>query len=237
MASDVDESGFREYLRGLKKPADTIQSYVNRVEVFEEFLKERGSGRGLDDATREDVEEFSMVWGREKGLNVYQYLWGVQFYYSYSGDNTMRNACDEKKEWVQLEKTKLRDFQGVDVGHVKGLGKAGVRTARELLDKGRTEEERALLEEASGVPRDSILKMVKLSNLARIGGLKKKRAQLFYDAGFDTLDKIAVMEPGELIDTLESYIEREGLNGRGVSQSEAEHTVTMAGFLQRIIEH
>jgi len=233
----LDEGGFRDYLRGLKKPAGTIESYVKRVGVFEEFLAEGGSGRGLGEATRGDLEEFAMVWGRGRGLNVYQYLWGVQFYYSFLGDAGMRDASDEMKEWVQLEKYRLRDFQGVDKGHVKALGSAGVRTARELLDGGRTVAGRAELEEVSGVPRDSVLELVKLANLARIGGLKKKRARLFYDAGFDTLDKIAVAEPGELIDALTRHIERTGFDGRASSQSEAGHTVTMAKFLQRIIEY
>jgi len=126
----------------------------------------------------------------------------------------------------------------MDTGYLDSIRiGAGVRTARELLDGARTVAGRVELEEASGVPRDSILELVKLANLARIGGLKKKRARLFYDAGFDTLGKIAVSEPGELMDTLTQHIERSGFDGRASSQSEAEHTVTMAKFLQRIIEY
>jgi hypothetical protein len=237
LVSGLDEEGFRGYLKGLKKPEGTIGSYVKRVGVFEGFLVEGDSGRGLGEATRGDLEEFASGWGRERGLNVYQYLWGVKFYYSFLGDAEMRNASDELKEWVQLEKYRLRDFMDVDKGHVKGLGSIGIRTARELLDRGRTVAQRGELENDSGVPQENILELVKLANLARIGGLKKKRARLFYDAGFDTLDKIAGAESGELIDALAQHIERTGFDGRASSESEAEHTVTMTKFLQRIIEY
>jgi hypothetical protein len=81
------------------------------------------------------------------------------------------------------------------------------------------------------------LKLVKLSNLARIGGLKKKRARLFYDAGFDTLDKIAAKDISTLINDLDNYIKKTGFQGRGVNDSEAKHTISMAKFLKRIIEY
>jgi len=232
----LNEEKFRKYMNQLKKPDASISSYINRVRTFESYLMEQNPPKGLDEATSEDIEDFAMVWGREKGLNTYQYLWGVQYYYLYIGDIMLHNTSDEIKEWVQLEKYKLRDFQDVDKEHVKKLGATGIRTAKQLLERGRTPTERAELERKSGVPAEYILELVKLSNLARIGGLKKKRARLFYDAGFDTLDKIARKEPDELIEELSQHIETTGFDGRASSQSEAEHTVTMAKFLRRILE-
>jgi len=237
MVFNVNEDEFREYMKQLKKPDATINSYINRVKTFESYLMEKNPQKGLDEATREDIEDFAMVWGREKGLNTYQYLWGVQYYYLYTGDTVLHNTSDEMKEWVQLEKYRLRDFQDIDKEHAKKLGSMGIRTARQLLERGRTPAERAELELESGVPLDYILELVKLSNLARIGGLKKKRARLFYDAGFDTLDVIAKRDPGEVIDILSQHIDRTGFDGRVSSTSEAEHTVSMAKFLRRIIEY
>jgi hypothetical protein len=62
----------------------------------------------------------------------------------------------------------------------------GIRTAAQLLDRGRTKEERKQISLELGIPEDFLLELVKLSNLARIPGLAKKRARLYYDAGFDT---------------------------------------------------
>ena len=74
------------------------------------------------------------------------------------------------------------------------------------------------------MPFDYILELVKLSNLARIGGLKKKRARLFYDAGLDTLDKTVVWNAKEFTEMLSEFVKMTGFDGRAPSLSEAEHT-------------
>ncbi len=141
------------------------------------------------------------------------------------------------KEWVQLEKHKLKDFEGIKKEYIKLLGSVGIKTAKQMIEKGSTSIERKELANQSGVPPDYILELVKLSNLARIWGLKKKRTRLFYDAGFDTLDRIATRNTENLMNDLDNYIKRTGFKGRGVRLSEAKHTVSMAKFLQRIIEY
>lgn len=60
-----------------------------------------------------------------------------------------------------------------------------------MLDAGSTKRDRKKLSEQTGIPIESILELVKLSNLVRIHGLKKKRARLYCEAGRDTLEKIA----------------------------------------------
>ncbi|UCG01920.1 MAG: DUF4332 domain-containing protein [Candidatus Heimdallarchaeota archaeon] len=233
----MDEDDFRAFLKQKKKPENTINSYINRTKTFEEFLSSRSPPKGLNDATREDIEEFVLEWGKEQGINVYLYLWGIQFYYLYTKDLNLYNTANEMKEWVQLEKYKLKDFEGVNEEYIKILGSIGIKTAQQLLGKGRTPTERKELTKESGIPVDYILELVKLSNLARIGGLKKKRARLFYDAGFDTLDKITAKDTNELINEIETFIEKTGFKGRGVSTSEAKYTISTAKFLQRIIEY
>ncbi len=76
---------------------------------------------------------------------------------------------------------------------------------------------------------------MKLSNLARIGGLKRKRARLFYDVGLDTLDKIACWDANDLTEKLEDFVKNSGFKGRGASLSEARHIISMEKFLQRIV--
>ncbi|MHA2226783.1 MAG: DUF4332 domain-containing protein [Candidatus Hodarchaeales archaeon] len=233
----MNENEFRSYLKQKKKPDDTIQSYINRVKTFESFLGGKRPTKGLNQATREDMEEFAFVWGKKKGLNAYQYLWGIQYYYLYKKDLDLHKTAEEIKEWVQLEKYKLRDFQNIRKDLISQLGSIGIRTAEHLLEKGQTPTNRAELSELSGVPTDYILELVKLSNLARIGGLKKKRGRLFYDAGLDTLDKLANFDAEDLIEVLTKYIKTSGFKGRATSLSEAKYTISMAKFLPRIVEY
>jgi len=233
----MDENNFRDFLKQMKKPEKTITSYINRTRTFEKYLSSKNPSKGLNNANREDIEDFAIVWGKEQNLNVYLYLWGIQFYYLFLKDMNLYNTANEMKEWVQLEKSRLNDFDGINKEYNKKLSSVGIRTARQMLEKGRNQSDRNLLANQSGVPIDYILELVKLSNLARIGGLKKKRARLFYEAGFDTLDRIAAKDIDTLMSDLANYIQKTGFQGRGVSQSEAEHTISMAKFLQRIIEY
>ncbi|MFW9997715.1 MAG: DUF4332 domain-containing protein [Candidatus Odinarchaeota archaeon] len=233
----MDEDEFRTFLKQKKKPDATIDSYINRVKAFENYLAAKDNKKGLDEVTREDMENFAFIWGKEKRINTYLYLWGIQYYYLYKNDLNMHKTADEIKEWVQLEKYKLKEFQDVKKEYIEMLGSTGIRTAKQILEKGRTPAGRNELAKQSGVPLDYILELVKLSDLARIGGLKKKRARLFHDARLDTLDKIAKLEVKELIDILDEFIKETGLEQRGASLSEAEHTISMANFLQRIVEY
>jgi len=231
----LKENEFRSFLKQKKKSDATINSYINRVKTFEDYLTTKN--KGLDEVTREDIEDFAFVWGKEQGLNTYQYLWGVQYYYWYTDDLTLHKTANEIKELVQLEKYNLRDFQNVNKEYVKMLASIGLRTASQILEKGKNPIRRAELAKQSRVPLDYIIELVKLSNLARIGGLKKKRARLFFDAGLDTLDKIASWDANELMEMLSEFVSRTGFQGSPSNLSETKHTVSMAKFLRRIVEY
>jgi hypothetical protein len=129
------------------------------------------------------------------------------------------------------------DFAGVDPNVAKSLTSQNIRTAAQLLAITKTKAEREKLSEASNIPEEVILELVKLSNLARIPGLKQKRARLFYDAGLDTLDKIAAYnDPEELVTFFATYVDRTHFDGRAVSPDEAQFTLGMAQYLKPISE-
>ena len=136
-----------------------------------------------------------------------------------------------------VKKTKLKDFLGVDLQHVQALKVEGIVTAEQMLDAGKTREGREELTKKTGVPHDSILELVKLSNLARIIGLKKKRARLFYDAGLDTLDKIAEWDSEEMRRMIIEFVDRTGFDGSASTPSEAAYSVRLAKYLPRIVEY
>jgi histidyl-tRNA synthetase len=76
-----------------------------------------------------------------------------------------------------------------------------------------------------------LLELFKLSHLSRLPGLKKVRCRLFYEAGLDTLASIAALEPAEVHEILQGFIERTGFEGVAPTLGEAEITVAMARFL------
>jgi len=105
------------------------------------------------------------------------------------------------------------------------------------LEIGFTKEGRNKLSKTTNLPVDSILELVKLSDLARIPGVKKVRARLYYESGLDTLEKMAACNNEELRNISAEWINKTGFKGSPPTLKEAEHTVTMAKFLKKYVEY
>lgn len=87
------------------------------------------------------------------------------------------------------------------------------------------------------MPPSAILELVKLADLSRIVGLKRKRARLYYDAGLDTMDKIAKWDYKEMQQMFVEFVERTGFDGSPPTPSEAACAVKLARYLPRIVEY
>jgi hypothetical protein len=103
------------------------------------------------------------------------------------------------------------------------------------LYSGLTNHDRKQLAQNTGIPENKILELVKLSNLARVGGLKKIRGRLYHDAGFDTLEKIANCTGDEIRQHLKEYIEKSKFKGIPPTPKEASRAVSMSKHLKRIV--
>ena len=234
----MDERGFIQFMSETKKTPSTIKRYLEGVLIFDTFLAERKEGKHIDDTTREDILAFVQE-KRDKikppVLNAC--IYGLMNYFKYRSNKELYNASREVSGGLSIEQYKLRNFMGIDKEHVSRLESLGIKTAKHMLDHGKTRNQRDVLSQRTGIPSEILLELVKLSDLARIGGLKKKRARLFYDAGFDTIEKIAEQDPDALRNALIAYIEKSGFDGSASTAGEAEYTVTLARYIPRIVEY
>ncbi len=117
------------------------------------------------------------------------------------------------------------------------LEKEGITTVNHMLEKGKTSQDRKKLSQKTGIPLESILEYVKLSDLSRLGAIKSVRARLYYDAGVDTPDKMASWDSEELRKMLISYIKRTGFDGIAPLPKEAKNAVETAKRINRIVEY
>lgn len=132
---------------------------------------------------------------------------------------------------------KLKEFRGVSLDYINKLEAIGIRNVKEMIVAERTHNGRQELAARSGVPVDTILELVKLSDLARIQGVKGIRARLYHDAGVDTIEKLAEWKPEELITMLDKFVKKTRFNGIAPLPKEAKNTVEMAKRLPRIVEY
>ena len=215
-----------------KKTPTTIKRYIEFKEVFERYLKSCRKGK-IEEAGPEDLEEFK-IWGEKNRLkNLRLHFMSIATYYKYMNKKQMVLKSNEMMGLIDLENYTISAFHGINRKIIEKLNQKGIKSARQLLETGSTEEERHRLSKTAKVPADSILELVKLSNLARIPGVKKIRARLYYDAGLDTLDKIARCDAELLRKTTGEFIKKSGFKGIPPTPKEAEHTVAMAKYLEK----
>jgi len=115
----------------------------------------------------------------------------------------------------------LEDFRAVDIEFADILAKHGIRNTVQLLGAGATQEDRRILAEQIGVPEPIIKEFVKLSDLARIPGVKGTRARLYYEAGIDSVEKIANLELEEFRNQVVAYVIKSGFDGISTLPAEA----------------
>ena len=231
----MDENGFHAYMKEKKKPDNTIKSYINRVKRFEEYLVENKNGVQISELTIEDLQDF-VKWCKNNKINAYQELFGIREYCRFIGNKQLSYECNQVMQMIQLEKFKLKDFMTVNQEHAKTLAKMGIKTASQILEVGKTKKDREILADKSKIPKDEILKFIKIANLARCPGHMKKRACLYYEAGLDTFDKIAVQDPKEMIAFLEEFIKKSGFNGNAPIFVDAKSSVENSKRIPRIVE-
>jgi len=231
----LDEERFRRYLKETGKPEKRIEREVSKMKDFELYLS-RHRKRKLGAETAEDLKDFMNQLGdRREKINVW--LWVLSRYYNSVSNDLMLCAVNEMIGLQFIKVANLKDFLGVNHQHTQALRKDGVFTSMHLLDGGRTEEGRVELAERTCVPLSAILELVKLADLSRIPGLAKKRARLYYDAGLETLDRIAESNQEDMRKMLVEFVERTRFDGSPPTPSEAAFTVKLAKYLPRIVEY
>ena len=218
-----------------KSPQRKIDSYIQRVKRFEEYLKNNEAGKPMSDLTTEDLKKF-VIWSKNNNVNAYQDLWGLREYLRFLKRDELDYSASFVMQMIQLEKFKLKDFMTANQEFAKKLAEIGVKTASQLLEVGKTIKERKILANKSDIPEDAVLKFVKLANLARAPGHMKKRACLYYESGLDTFDKIANQNPETMIKFLTEFITKTGFNGSPPLLGDARFSVENSKRIPRIIE-
>ena len=232
----MNKNGFIQRMKKDKKSESTIRRNIELTAEFERYLLENKK-KQTEGATPKDLEDFYLWGAKNKLKNLRMYFMSISDYYAYISNEKIVLKAKELMGIIELERYRLKDFQGINDEHIKRLNRKGVNTAKQMLDAGFTKKERNRLSKETNIPINSILELVKLSDLARIPGVKKVRARLYYEAGLDTLEKMAVCDSEEIRRISVDYIEKSGFKGIPPTPAEAKHTVTLAKYLKKYVEY
>lgn len=231
----MDEEEFISYMKKERKTERTISTCVQNVKEFEGFLKQHGTSLG--NASKQDLESYIADHLEKKRVS--KVMWGLSHYFRYIGaDHLLSTAGRTREKRVKASRTpfKLQAFRGVDSRHATRLVELGVDDTKKMLEAGRTPSMRCELSEKSVLGISVIEEFVKLSELARIQGVKGIRARLYYDAGFDLLEKLRNVSLETLLAVTREFVERTGFEGIPPLPMEAQSTIDTAKKLPDIVE-
>jgi hypothetical protein len=206
---------------------------VRKAEAeFEEIFS-----HGFEDLTPEKLLDYGKTLS---GRDLKKRMRGLGLYFEYLGKNRLAKIAGTLRE-REISKTrkpfKLRNFRGMSRGDVLKLEAIGIVSVQDLLSRGKTPAERGQLARQTGLPIETVLKLVKLSDLSRLGAVKSVRAVLYYEAGLDTPAKFAEWDPESLRQMLVKFVERTGFDGIAPLPKELRNAVAVARKLPEIVEY
>lgn len=233
----MNEKTFSQYLKSKGKKEHVVAELISQVRRFEDFLSHDRSA-SLDSATVQDILAFGDQIEQASPGRGKVVMRGIALYYAFCGQPELASTAAGLREQQTAKSRKafmLKDFRGIHPAAVTALSVTGVHSVSQLIAVGATPQARQTLARQTGVDPQHLLELVKLADLSRLGGLKTIRARLYYDAGFDTLDKIAAQDPEEMRSAIQQFVQRTGFDGIAPLPKEALHTVEAARKLPRLV--
>lgn len=93
---------------------------------------------------------------------------------------------------------KITDFISISTGTISNLEKVGISNTEKLYNRVIKISDRQKLADSTGIKYDDILELTKLADLSRIKWVGATYAQMLYDLGVDTVEKVSKSDPKEL---------------------------------------
>jgi hypothetical protein len=231
----VDEKGFISFMKKKRKTKRTIDTCIENTEDFKAYLE--SNGKSLDIATAQDLEAFAQDHVDKKRVS--KFMWALSYYFEFINDKTLLKSANRirgGKAKVARKPFKLKDFRGVHADHAAALAALGIADIVKMLEVGKTPELRRKLAQKIGLEVKVIDELVKLSDLARIPGVKGIRARLYFDAGFDLLDNLRHVTSDKLLQITREFVETTGFDGIAPLPKEALSAIETAKKLPDVVE-
>lgn len=227
----LDEKLLKEYLNKLNLRISRVKRIIKSVDMFENYLLDLN--KTLNSAIPDDLDNFLSEY-TNKYVSIY-YIEDLKHYYALRKNKVMQNTV-EKMKYKYTPPYKLTNFKNINTEYLNKLIKVGIKTNNQLLNACKSNDERKKLSTKIDIPLKEINKITKMSDLCRIYAVKSTRAELYYEAGIDTVEKIAKLSPEKLRNIVVKYAEENDFSGTPTLPKEAKFTVDFAKKLHKIAE-
>lgn len=233
----MNETEFRNFLKLKRRKASSIEQIIPFVEAFENYLEKFYPGKTIDQTTPESLESYVSWLESEMGGSASKPLWGLRYYFDFIENQELSDLAGElRSERVKRKPFMIKNFRGVNPDYIAKLDALYIENRDQMIDAGRKPFLREELAEKTDIPFAGILELVTLCDLARLGGVRRVRARLYYDAGL-TPEIIATWEPEELHAMIVEFVERTNFDGISPQPKEVQNLIRDARKLPQIVDY
>ena len=231
----MNEPEFRSFLKKAKRNDSAIEQIVGFVSAFQTFLQTHYTEKSIDQTNIEVLESYVSWVESETGDSASKPLWALRYYFDFIENKELSSLAGELRgERIKRKPFMIANFRGVNPEYIAKLEFLYIENIDQMLDAGRTPRLRQELSERTGLPIESILELVKLCDLARLGAVRSVRARLYHDAGL-TPEIIAQWEPDELRTMLVEWVEQHDFDGIPPTPKETQNLVKDARRLPKLV--
>jgi hypothetical protein len=131
----------------------------------------------------------------------------------------------------------LIKFPGIDHAHVERLAAEGIKHSKHLFERAISRKDRAELAAQADVPEDALLELVKLSDLVRAAYVGPVYARILYEAGADTLAKLAESEADELLARMIAVNEEQQITKAAMPDEDLGPWLETVKLIPQVIEY
>lgn len=132
---------------------------------------------------------------------------------------------------------RIDEIKGVDAEQREILGRAGVRTTQELLEKASSRTARTHLATETGLPEHTLLKWTDRAHLMELSGVGREYSDLLEMAGVDSPLELSHRRPDHLAEALQKLNDEQKLVHRVPPPPMVEKWIQEARALAPAVEH
>jgi hypothetical protein len=131
----------------------------------------------------------------------------------------------------------LAKFPGVDSRYTERLAAVGIKHSKHLFERTKSKRDRAELAALADVPGDALSELVKLSDLVRAPYVGPVYARILYEAGADTLEKLAKSAPDTLLTRMIAVNEEQQITKAAMPNEDLGPWLETVKLIPKVVEY
>lgn len=132
---------------------------------------------------------------------------------------------------------KVEEIEGIGSAYGERLGKIGIETTGDLLEKGSTKKGRQGIADKTDIPESLVLTWVNHADLMRIDGVGGQFAELLEAAGVDTVKEFSTRNPENLHTKMLEVNKQYGLSGKVPATESLKDMIDQAKKMEQRVFH